>query len=121
MMNYCRGPIIAVNASPRVDCTTNIPQADALSGWWLLWKKMNPFAEKVVIPNIIEILTRTTMLSSFKAVEETKKFADLYLHLPLPGIKMFDIKSLHVAVDLGYQYAQKKIEAWQKSKTSRTI
>jgi predicted acylesterase/phospholipase RssA/CRP-like cAMP-binding protein len=115
MMNFCKGSIIAVNTSPKIDCTTNITHHDSLSGWWLLWKKMNPFARKIIVPNILEILTRTTMLSSFKSVEDTKKFVDLYLHPPISGIDMFDFKSIDMAVDLGYQYAQNKIEEWQKS------
>jgi hypothetical protein len=37
---------------------------DELSGWWLLWKRLNPFAKKPKIPIMEDIASRLAYISS---------------------------------------------------------
>lgn len=41
--------VIAVDVGSR-DETSLTNYGDSLSGWWLLWKRLNPLAEKVKVP-----------------------------------------------------------------------
>lgn len=46
--------VIAIDVGSR-DETNLTNYGDSLSGWWLLWKRLNPLAEKVKV----ELVTRT--------------------------------------------------------------
>ena len=45
---------------------------DTLSGLWILWQKINPFAEPVKIPHQSEIQMRLAFCSHYKNLEELK-------------------------------------------------
>ena len=42
---------------------------DSLSGWWLLWKKWNPFASPVKVPNLPDIQSRLAYVSCVRQLE----------------------------------------------------
>lgn len=42
--------VIAIDVGSR-DETNLTNYGDSLSGWWLLWKRLNPLAEKVKVMN----------------------------------------------------------------------
>ena len=50
--------VLAVDVGSQDDvCLTNY--GDSLSGWWLLWKRWNPFAEAVKVPSLPDIQSRS--------------------------------------------------------------
>uniref|UniRef100_A0A0K2T720 Neuropathy target esterase sws n=1 Tax=Lepeophtheirus salmonis TaxID=72036 RepID=A0A0K2T720_LEPSM len=69
---------------------------DSLSGWWVLWKKINPFSRSVKIPDQSEIQLRLAFCSHYKNLEELKSNPNYeYIQPPvdryLPGnFNMFD-------------------------------
>ncbi|QQP35888.1 Uncharacterized protein FKW44_020826, partial [Caligus rogercresseyi] len=69
---------------------------DSLSGWWVLWKKLNPFSSSVKIPDQSEIQLRLAFCSHYKNLEELKSNPNYeYIQPPvdryLPGnFNMFD-------------------------------
>ncbi|KAL1505382.1 hypothetical protein ABEB36_004962 [Hypothenemus hampei] len=42
---------------------------DVLSGWWLLWKRWNPFAKPVKVPNLPDIQSRLAYVSCVRQLE----------------------------------------------------
>lgn len=42
---------------------------DDLSGWWLLWKRWNPFTEQVKVPNLPDIQSRLAYVSCVRQLE----------------------------------------------------
>lgn len=114
----CQGSVIAVDAAPRIDLSANTQAPPSLSGWYLLWDRLNPFGERLAIPNIFSILTRAAMLSTLSNTEMLKREADLYIHPPTEEIGMFDWKAIDRAVDIGYRFALTQIEAWKKTRTT---
>ena len=50
--------VLAVDVGSQDDASlTNY--GDSLSGWWLLWKRWNPFAEAVKVPSLPDIQSRS--------------------------------------------------------------
>merc|ERR1711931_370532 len=45
---------------------------DELSGWWLLWKRWNPWSEPVRVPNMNEIQSRLAYVSCIRQMETLK-------------------------------------------------
>ncbi len=116
MGQLVQGSVIAVDVCARTDLTTTVGAHTSFSGWELLWGRLNPFAKRVAVPNIFNILTRATMLNTLSKIETIKRQADLYLHVPTEGISIFDWKSIDRIVDIGYRCAVDAIETWKRSR-----
>ncbi|MFB3060450.1 MAG: patatin-like phospholipase family protein, partial [Candidatus Binatia bacterium] len=115
MATFCEGKILAVDVGQRVDLRSNVCGPQTVSGWKLLWNKINPFATKDDIPGIFNILYRTTMVNSVRHQDLTKNQADFYVHLPVGHIGTFDWQALDQLIEIGYRTTQKKIEEGYRS------
>ncbi len=57
MSNLCDGGIvIAVDVGVSMDMAESVPYGESLSGWQVVWNKVNPFATKLNVPNIATVL-----------------------------------------------------------------
>jgi len=112
------GTIIGVDVTAREDLRTDMTYQDYLSGWRLLWARLNPFARKPRMPNIFGILSRAVTVNGIYHLESVKQGIDLYLHLPVEQFELGDWRSLDTIVDIGYQSAREKIARWAATHTS---
>lgn len=68
MRNQGAAHIIAVDVgSQEINDLTDY--GDHLSGWWLLYKKWNPFSQQVKVPNLPEIQSRLAYVSCVRQLE----------------------------------------------------
>nr|XP_046174154.1 patatin-like phospholipase domain-containing protein 7 isoform X5 [Oncorhynchus gorbuscha] len=63
--------VIAIDVGSQ-DETNLTNYGDSLSGWWLLWKRLNPLAEKVKVLNMAEIQTRLAYVCCVRQLESVK-------------------------------------------------
>ena len=54
--------MIAVDVNSKEDLLNNTENEGGMSGWKLLFNKFNPMVETIRYPNMIEILTRASMI-----------------------------------------------------------
>ncbi len=106
------GRVIAVDVASKVDLTGPDATVPSLSGWRLLWSRLNPFGPKQDVPTIFHILTRSAMLTTISNAESVKTSADLYLQPPTQGISLFDWSALDQLVEAGYRYTIEQLEQW---------
>nr|XP_027203250.1 neuropathy target esterase sws-like [Dermatophagoides pteronyssinus] len=80
---------------------------DTLSGWWLLWKRWNPFTEPVRVPNLPEIQSRLAYVCCEKQLEEVKN-SDYcwYIRPPIDGYKTLQFKSFKEIMNVGYHHGK---------------
>jgi len=108
------GCIVAVNLSPGVEPLTTAPFGPGLSGWRVLGRRLNLFAPPQPIPNIVEILNRSTGLSQVRqrraALGDDR--VDLMLRPPVSGVGILDFKGADALIESGYRYT---VEALAKS------
>lgn len=80
---------------------------DTLSGWWLLWKRWNPFTEPVRVPNLPEIQSRLAYVCCEKQLEEVKS-SDYcwYIRPPIDGFKTLQFKSFKEIMNVGYHHGK---------------
>lgn len=64
--------IIAVDVGSQ-DETNLTPYGDYLSGWWLLWKRINPFSDPVKVPDLPDIQSRLAYVSCVRQLEVRTK------------------------------------------------
>jgi lysophospholipid hydrolase len=63
--------IIAVDVTA-IDSTDLENYGDSLSGWRLLWNRLNPFAAPLQIPTQAQIQERLTFVSHYRNLEQLK-------------------------------------------------
>uniref|UniRef100_A0A8C0VV84 lysophospholipase n=1 Tax=Castor canadensis TaxID=51338 RepID=A0A8C0VV84_CASCN len=82
--------VIAIDVGSR-DETDLTNYGDALSGWWLLWKRWNPLATKVKVLNMAEIQTRLAYVCCVRQLEMVKSSGYCeYLRPPIDSYRTLD-------------------------------
>ncbi|KAL3280386.1 hypothetical protein HHI36_017872 [Cryptolaemus montrouzieri] len=84
---------------------------DDLSGWWLLWKKWNPFTEPVKVPNLPDIQSRLTYVSCVRQLEQVKT-SDYceYIRPPIDNYRTLQFGNFDEIREVGYQYGKTYFE-----------
>ncbi|CAB1320046.1 unnamed protein product, partial [Coregonus sp. 'balchen'] len=93
------------------DDTNLTNYGDSLSGWWLLWKRFNPLAEKVQVLNMAEIQTRLAYVCCVRQLELEVG----YQH----GKTVFDMWSRSGVVDK--MMKDRHQEEFHKTKSSNVV
>ncbi|XP_058380613.1 patatin-like phospholipase domain-containing protein 7 isoform X3 [Diceros bicornis minor] len=107
--------VIAIDVGSRdeVDLTN---YGDALSGWWLLWKRWNPLATKVKVLNMAEIQTRLAYVCCVRQLEMVKS-SDYceYLRPPIDSYRTLDFGKFNEICEVGYQHGRTVFDIWGRS------
>jgi NTE family protein len=108
------GRIVAVNVSLEVEPLAAAPFEAGLSGWRVLGHRLNPFAPPQPVPSVVDILSRSTLLSQVRNQRAALDgdHVDLLLSPPVAGISSLDFKGGLALIEASYRHA---IEALAKS------
>uniref|UniRef100_UPI00358EFC0F patatin-like phospholipase domain-containing protein 7 isoform X3 n=1 Tax=Myxine glutinosa TaxID=7769 RepID=UPI00358EFC0F len=106
--------VIAIDVGSRDD-TDLTNYGDSLSGWWLLWKRLNPLAEKVKVPNMTEIQSRLAYVCCVRQLE-TVKASDYceYIRPPIDRYNTLDFAKFDEIFEVGLEHARTVFEGWQR-------
>src|SRR5262249_31467471 len=89
------------------------PYRDSISGWRILWNRLNPFTQTLAVPNIAAILQRSAELASVVMQREALlRGIDLYIRVP---VKHFGMLDFHQASDItaaGHHAARRALAGW---------
>ncbi|XP_068177199.1 patatin-like phospholipase domain-containing protein 6 isoform X2 [Antennarius striatus] len=106
--------VIAIDVGSR-DETDLSNYGDSLSGWWLLWKRINPWAEKVKVPDMAEIQSRLAYVSCVRQLEVVKKSAYCeYIRPPIDRFKTMDFGKFDEIYDVGFQHGKLVYSGWAR-------
>ena len=108
------GRIVAVDVSPEVDLQATAEIGFEISGWRLLWQRLNPFARPLPTPHILNLLTRSSMVASIIGEREkhARAAASLYLKVPVEDVKLMDFAAVDEIADRGYEATRETIASW---------
>ncbi len=85
-----------------------------LSGAYVLWRRLNPFADPLRVPNILSILMRSNAISSINITHEQVAHADVIIRPAVAGYGLFDFDKFDALFDLGYKAGQKAIVSFDR-------
>eukprot|EP00069_Balaena_mysticetus_P005134 bmy_17830T0 len=103
---------IDVGSQDETDLST---YGDSLSGWWLLWKRLNPWAGKIKVPDMAEIQSRLAYVSCVRQLEVVKSSSYCeYLRPPIDCFKTMDFGKFDQIYDVGYQYGKAVFGGWSR-------
>lgn len=113
--------MIAVDVGSQ-DETDLTNYGDSLSGWWLLWKRLNPLSEKVKVLNMAEIQTRLAYVCSVRQLEMVKdsEYCE-YLRPPIDRYGTLDFGKFDEIADVGYQHGKTVFDVWCRSGVRETM
>jgi NTE family protein/lysophospholipid hydrolase len=115
MRSFCeRGPVIAIDLSVQTERTEQYRFGTAVSGWGVLWSRLNPLARKVEAPSIFTTLLRTTEAGSVHRMRtgEVVRMADLVVHPPLEQVGLLDLRNSGALMQLGYEATAAALDRW---------
>jgi NTE family protein/lysophospholipid hydrolase len=110
----CRRVLVVDVGSDR-EFTFKFPEIP--SPWKFLRSRILPFTKRIEVPNIADVLMRTTDVGSSQKTREVKKDADLCLRPPIDGYGVLEFESLDEIADVGYRYAKEKLAALRSDKS----
>uniref|UniRef100_A0A6B2ECE5 Neuropathy target esterase sws n=1 Tax=Phlebotomus kandelakii TaxID=1109342 RepID=A0A6B2ECE5_9DIPT len=107
--------IIAIDVGSQ-DETNLTDYGDYLSGWWLIYKKFNPFTSPVRVPNLPDIQSRLAYVSCVRQLEEVKS-SDYceYIRPPIDQYKTLAFGQFDHIKDVGYVHGKQVFEEMAKS------
>ncbi|XP_023649945.1 patatin-like phospholipase domain-containing protein 6 isoform X1 [Paramormyrops kingsleyae] len=106
--------VIAIDVGSQ-DETDLCNYGDCLSGWWLLWKRINPWAEKVKVPDMAEIQSRLAYVSCVRQLELVKKSSYCeYIRPPIDRFKTMDFGKFDEIHDVGLQHGKVLFSGWAR-------
>ncbi|XP_050522719.1 neuropathy target esterase sws-like [Daktulosphaira vitifoliae] len=96
---------IDVGAQDNVNFTN---YKDSLQGFWLLWKKINPFSKPIKVPSIADIHSRLAYVSCVRQLEVVKN-SDYcqYIRPPIDKYTTLQFASFDEIKDVGYLHGKK--------------
>uniref|UniRef100_A0A7N6A205 lysophospholipase n=1 Tax=Anabas testudineus TaxID=64144 RepID=A0A7N6A205_ANATE len=113
--------VIAIDVGSQ-DETDLCNYGDCLSGWWLLWKRINPWAEKVKVPDMAEIQSRLAYVSCVRQLELVKKSAYCeYIRPPIDRFKTMDFGKFDEIYDVGFQHGKLLFTGWARGDIIRNM
>jgi len=113
MFNLCQGGIvIASDVSTETDLAGQYQFSDNLSGWKVLWSKLNPFLSEIEAPSLFSTVMRSIEVEGVHQRQVNKSLIDLYINPPVGRFKSGDFNAYEALIEIGYRAAQTAISAW---------
>ena len=110
----CR-TLIVVDVGSEQKFTFGLPEFP--SPWQFLRSRIFPFSERIEVPHIVDVLIRTTDVSSSQKTRDVKRIADVCLRPPIDAYGVLQFESLDEIADVGYRYAKAKMEELRGQKS----
>jgi predicted acylesterase/phospholipase RssA/CRP-like cAMP-binding protein len=90
-----------------------------ISGWKVLWRRLNPFAAPLKVPTIGQIMMRMAIINDAQHMRTARGLADYYMRLDLGGYGMLEFGALDQIVAAGYRSAMRSSRPGWKTRCFR--
>jgi predicted acylesterase/phospholipase RssA len=100
------GPVLAVNLRGEFPLRAeDLPRHGVLSGWKIYGRRLNPLAEALSLPGIIDVMLRTTEVGSVLSSKTMEQRADVVFHPQVDDVGLLDFSAMDRLIDAGYRHA----------------
>jgi predicted acylesterase/phospholipase RssA/CRP-like cAMP-binding protein len=110
--------LIGVHVSPNREKKRQYDFDTSLSGWRILFSRLNPFSKPLRSPSLFGTMQRAMEISSVHKNRTQEKLVDLLLE---PDVKKFsstDFSAYADLVEVGYRTALEPLREWQQRRLS---
>ncbi len=113
------GTVFASNIMPQMERVGSLSKKEqyggSLSGWRVLWRRLNPFTKSMNVPSIADIISLSMVLSNRNTVDKRGKMTDFQIDLDVRPYGILDYHAFDALVEIGYRSAQEKMAEWKKN------
>ncbi len=107
MRSLSGGPMIVVDVTPDRDLS---PRCESVPSPWRILRSRLLSRDDLGMPGILDILTRSTTLTSARVASEVKDDADLLFRPDVRDYKMLEFEAIEELAEIGYRHALDVIE-----------
>lgn len=118
---YEAAAVIGVHFDRPVESAEAYQFGPSVSGWQVLWRRINPFVEPMRVPSIAHTLVRCQHINSLYHVRATESLADLLVQPEMLGFSGMDYASYESIIDAGYQAARASLARWLEQREGEPI
>lgn len=115
MRRNTNGLIIGLDAQSRTREAFTPYSNQKLSGWSILFERLNPFKSHSDFPMLGQMLVRTMLLGSSNHAKAVASLADFRIAMPVTDYVVSDWSALPALVDIGYHTTLAELQAWNIS------
>jgi predicted acylesterase/phospholipase RssA len=84
----------------------------SVSGWQVLWRRINPFVEPMRVPSLADSLVRCLRVTGAQQFESMQRYVDMLIEPDVRKVGMLDFASYSSIIDAGYQAAREPLARW---------
>ncbi|MEW5869600.1 MAG: cyclic nucleotide-binding and patatin-like phospholipase domain-containing protein [Chloroflexota bacterium] len=95
------------------NCVQQYNFGPSLSGWQVLFSRLNPFAQPIKAPTLLEIVASIVDNNSRQRLNEVRRFADLLIQVPVDQYGLLEFDQYAEIAELGYTTAKKQLEGFR--------
>lgn len=106
--------IIGCNVSPQREKPSPYELGESLSGWKVLWHRINPFSKKMNVPTLAETMLRTVEVNSLYHRKEAVRYADILIEPDTRIYNFLDFAAYRELEQKGYEAGIAAINAWRQ-------
>ncbi len=114
------GPIIGIMVSPL--CSESEEYDDlaySVSGWRALWRRLNPFADPLKVPAIMDTLFRTMQVNSRRHFLAVHELADLSIVMHDNHYRFYELDKHAEIIQHGYDASFEPLKLWWDEQKAR--
>ena len=105
--------IIGVNVSLSREKEEEYDFGSSLSGWQVLWSRINPFIKPILAPKIVPNLMRALEINSAYQIKSNKGMVDLLIQPDVKEFGMLDFAEYATISEIGYKTAREQLVPWK--------
>ena len=103
---YEVGQVLASNVSPHREKPYPHPFGESISGWRVLWSRVNPFGRSLRVPTLAGTILRTVEVNSLYQRKAAEQLADVLIEPDVADFNFLDFAAFRELERCGYEAAR---------------
>lgn len=104
--------VIGVNVAPFREKKRDYDFETSISGWRILWSRLNPFSRPVRSPALVGTIMRALEINSVRRSKTDEALVDLMIYPDTSGFGLYNFSDYQPIVTAGYQAAYGPLGDW---------
>jgi lysophospholipid hydrolase len=105
------GMVIGINISSP-DSSRKFDFGPSVSGWNVLWRRLNPLAKPAAVPTILDVVAGIVDTNSRHHLARVQQQCDLLIEPPVGQFGLLEFGSYEKIIEIGYQYTRQVLSQY---------
>jgi predicted acylesterase/phospholipase RssA len=107
------GPVIGSNVCPLWESIRRYEFGPSISGWRVLWSRLNPFSPAMKVPSLLGCLMRAQEIRSVSGLRHSESLASVMIRPDVSAFAVLDFAAYEPIIEIGYEVAREQLAAWR--------